>query len=279
MLESWFLKIFLNMMKHTVWLVSAFALWIAASPVAADPGASAIPRNVAVLSLAGKTLMVHSVVQQVGSSLPSERRHALPIEEPVFDQAALLEADRVLKRIAPGIKPVLMMTADNALYQTQNAMFDQPAQNIEHRDYLLSLLKERGVSHLLLVTRHRDNAAFKLTNGYAGNGSLEGLGFFIDDMFETRDMQTREIATGMVVPFAHIKVRLLDAGTLQVLAEASTRQSTIITRSSSSRKAEEIWTSLGTADKVRYINRLLGCAMDATLPSLMGGSAADQGCQ
>lgn len=239
-------------------------------------------RTYAVMSLAGNAISVLGVSQQVGSTLPSQTRKVIPIDDPVFDQAALLAADAVIKSRMPGTAPVLMMSADKGLYLAQNDMFEAPAANTENREYLKSLLKERGVTHLLLVTKMRENAAFKLTNGYAGNGSLEGLGFFIDEMYETRNTVTRDVSTGMVVPYAYVKVRLLDAATLEQLGEAGAKASTIIVRPSASAKAQEIWTTLSNAEKIDQLRGLLGCAMQDTLPQLLssaGARASGRHCQ
>lgn len=232
----------------------------------------------AVMSLAGDAITVLGDSQQVGSNLPSHTRKVIPIQEPIFDQAVLLAADGVIKSLLPGTKPVLMMTSDQGLYKAQNAMFDLPAENNDNREYLKSLLKERGVTHLLLVTKTRENANFKLTNGHAGNGSLEGLGFFVDEMFETRNEETLDRSIGMVVPYAYVKVRLLDAGTLALVGQASARESRIIVRPSASPKAQELWTTLSHADKVDHLRGLLGCAMRVTLPQLLG-SATGTRCQ
>ena len=230
------------------------------------------------MSLAGDAITVLGDSQQVGSNLPSHTRKVIPIAEPIFDQAVLLAADSLIKSLVPGAKPVLMMSDDPGLYKAQNALFDAPAENVDNREYLKGLLKERGVTHLLLVTKTRANAEFALTNGHAGNGSLEGLGFFVDEMFETRNQVTREVATGMVVPYAYVKVRLLDANTLELVGQAVAKQSRIIVRPGVSRKAEEIWTTMANAEKVDHLRQLLGCAMRQTLPQLLAADAGTR-CQ
>lgn len=255
---------------------SCFALMLTC--VCASAMAQSAQRSYAVMSLAGDALTVLGDSQQVGSNLPSHTRKVIPIQDPIFDQAVLLAADAVIKSLVPGAKPVLMMSADQGLYKAQNALFDAPAENVDHREYLKSLLKERGVTHLVLVTKTRDNATFALTNGHAGNGSLEGLGFFVDEMFETRNQVTRELATGMVVPYAYVKVRLLDANSLELVGQASAKESRIIVRPAASPKAQEIWTTMSHADKVDHLRELLGCAMRSTLPQLLGSGAGTR-CQ
>lgn len=255
----------------------ALALSLCLLPAAAQTGA--IPPSYAILSLAGNALTVHGVRQQVGLHVSGQSATVFPIQEPVFDTAALTAADAIVRQVLPGAQPVLLMSSDAGLYQAQNAMFEAPAANEENRAYLRSLLKERGVSRLLLVTRLRDNAHFELTNGHAGNGSLEGLGFFVDELFETINKQTRERSTGMVVPFAYVKVRLLDAVTLAVLGEADATASRIIVRPAASATADAIWLSLSNAQKTAHLRQLLGCAMQSTVPQLLAAAPLTTRCQ
>lgn len=249
----------------------ALALLLGVLPAAAHTPAT--QPSYAILSLAGNALTVHGERQQVGLRVSGQSATVFPIQEPVFDTAALTAADAVLKKLVPGTTPVLMMSSDAGLYQAQNGMFDAPGANEENRAYLRSLLKERGVSRLLLVTRLRENARFNLTNGHAGSGTLEGLGFFIDEMFETRNTETNEHSIGMVVPFAYVKVRLLDADTLAVLGEANATVSRIIVRPAASATADAVWQSLSGAEKTTHLRQLLGCAMQSTVPQLLGATA------
>lgn len=255
----------------------ALALLLSVLPATAQTPAT--QPSFAILSLAGNALTVHGVRQQVGLHVSGQSATVFPIQDPVFDTAALTAADAVVRRVVPGAQPVLLMSADPGLYQAQNAMFETPAANADNRAYLRSLLKERGVSRLLLVTRLRDNARFELSNGHAGNGTLEGLGFFVDELFETYNKETRDRATGMVVPFAYVKVRLLDADTLAVLGEANATASRIIVRPAASTTADDIWLTLSNGEKTGHLRALLACAMQSTVPQLLAAAPAEARCQ
>lgn len=234
--------------------------------------AQTAPRSYAVMSLVGNAISVHTVRPGVGSRTNADSKHVLAIAEPVFDVAALKAANSAILSAQPGAKVVLMTTQDAGLYQAQNAMFDDGAANKDNRDYLVSLLKERGVSHLVLITKLRANAAFKVRNGYAGNGSLEGLGFFIDDTTLLRNTTTNESSIGMLTPFAHVKLRLLDAKTLALVGEGEAVESTIINRPSATANAMEMWTSLTSATKIDYIDSLLVSAMNEAIPKVIGNA-------
>lgn len=228
------------------------------------------PRSYAVMSLIGNAISVHTIRPEVGSRTNADSKHVLPIAEPVFDVAALKAANSAILAAQPGAKVVLMTTQDAGLYLAQNAMFEAAAANKDNRDYLISLLKERGVSHLVLITKLRANAAFKVRNGYTGSGSLEGLGFFIDDTTLLRNSVTNDSSIGMLTPFAHMKLRLLDAKTLELVGEGDVAESTIIHRPSAVGNAMEMWTSLTSATKIDYIDSLLVSGMKKAMPELLG---------
>lgn len=231
--------------------------------------AETAPRSYAVMSLIGNSISVHAVRPEVGSRTDGNSKHVLPIADPVFDVAALKAANSAIKQLQPGAKVVLMSTQDAGLYKAQNAMFDEAHANQDNRDYLISLLKDRGVSHLVLITRLRANAKFELRDGYAGSGSLEGLGFYIDDTTLLRNTQTSESSIGMLTPFAHVKLRLLDARTLALVGEEGAVESTIIHRPSASPNAMDMWTKLTSATKIDYLDGLLNNAMKTAVPALL----------
>lgn len=231
--------------------------------------AETAPRSYAVMSLIGNAISIHTFRPAVGMRSEAETRNVLPIAEPVFDAAALRAANTAIKQVEPSARIVLMMTQDAGLYQAQNAMFDEAHANKDNRDYLVSLLKDRGVTHLLLITKERDNARFKLTNGFAGKGSLEGIGFYIDDTTRFRNSETSDSSDGMLGPFAYVKVRLLDAATLQLVRQIRAIGSTILVRPSAMPNAMEMWTSMASAKKVEHIEDLLNQAMKEAIAPVL----------
>lgn len=226
-------------------------------------------RSYAVMSLVGDAISVHMLRPEVGSRTDANSKHVLPITDPVFDVAALKAANSAILAAQPRAKVVLMSTQDAGLYKAQNTMFTDAYANKDNRDYLVSLLKERGVSHMVLVTKLRANAKFEVRGGFTGSGSLEGLGFYIDDTTELRNTKTSDSSIGMLTPFAHVKLRLLDAATLALVGEEDAVESTIIVRPSASPSAMDMWTKLTSATKIDYIDALLGDAMKTAMPGLL----------
>ncbi len=167
-----------------------------------------------------------------------------------------------------------MMTQDKGLYRAQNDMFEQPGEHTEDREFLKSLLKEQRVTHALVISKFRSVASLKLKTTTEGSGQLEGLGFYIDDMIRLNNTADQTSAQGMVAPFAYVRVRLVDAMTLDVLAEGTARQSTVIAQPSAESSGMELFRKMTGADKARHLRAALDAAMGTVLPAVVAGNPA-----
>lgn len=230
---------------------------------------SAPIRSVAVLSLAGNSLALHVQRHQVGSRTENAPVEVRPVDDPVFDQVAIIAARRSLLKLLPNAKLSLMTTQDKGLYSAQNDMFEHPEQHAEDREYLKSLLKEQGVSHAIVISKFRSVAAIKLVDATVGSGALEGLGFYVDDMINTLNRSDSTSSRGMVAPFAYVRVRLVDADSLKVVGEGTTKQSFIIARPSADSTGMETFNKMSGADKIGNVRTALERAMDAVMPGVL----------
>jgi hypothetical protein len=227
------------------------------------------PRSYAVLSLAGNTLALHANRHQVGSRTDHAPAQVLTLEDQIFDEAAIIAARAAILSTEPRAKLSLMMTQDKGLYGAQNDMFERPDAHTEDRDYLKSLLKTQGATHLVLISKFRSIAQFQLYNSSEGTGVLEGMGFYVDDMINLRRMDTQDGARGMLVPFAYVRVRLLDAATLAVVHEATAKQSVVMTQPSLESTGMQLFQAQTSADKVQHMRHLLTLAMADMIPRVL----------
>jgi len=226
-------------------------------------------RSIAVLSLAGNSLALHAERHQVGSRTENAPIEVLPVEDPVFDQVAIIAARAKLTKLLPQVKLSLMTTQDKGLYSAQNDMFEHPEQHVEDREYLRSLLKEQGVSHAIVISKFRSVAAIKLIDTTVGSGALEGLGFYVDDMINTINRGDNTSSRGMVAPFAYVRVRLVEADSLRVVGQGTAKQSFVIVRPSADSSGMDTFNKMTGADKVRNVRTALEYAMDAALPNAL----------
>lgn len=226
-------------------------------------------RSIAVLSLAGNSLALHVERHQVGSRTENAPVEVRPMEDPVFDQVAIIAARTSLLRMLPNAKLNLMTTQDKGLYSAQNDMFEHPEQHPEDREYLKTLLKEQGVSHAIVISKFRSVAAIKLVDATVGTGALEGLGFYVDDMIQTLNRGDNTSSRGLVAPFAYVRVRLVEADSLKVVGQGTAKQSFVIARPSADSSGMDTFNKMTGADKIKNVRTALECAMDAVLPSVL----------
>ncbi len=223
----------------------------------------------AVLSLVGDSLTLQANRHEVGSHTNNAPRQVLAMSDQLFDQLTLIAARGGIAALQPDAKAVLMATQDPGLYRAQNAMFEQPEAHQEDRDYLKSLLKDQGVSYLVLISKYRSNAVMELDNAMIGSGALEGLGFYVDDMINIRNTTTNDTARGIMVPFAYLRLRLLDARTLEVVRETTVRKSRINARPSVESSGMDSFNDLNGTDKAKQIRAVLEDAMAGALPAVL----------
>lgn len=226
-------------------------------------------RSVAVLSLAGNSLALHVQRHQVGSRTDSAPVEVRPIDDPVFDQVAIIAARSSLLKLLPDAKLNLMTTQDKGLYSAQNDLFEHPEQHVDDREYLKTLLKEQGVSHAIVISKFRGVAAIKLVDATVGSGALEGLGFYVDDMIETLNRRDDTRSRGMVAPFAYVRVRLVEAESLKVVGEGTAKQSFVIAHPSADSSGMDTFNKMTGADKIKHVRTALECAMEAILPGVL----------
>ena len=148
-------------------------------------------------------------------------------------------------------------------------MFEDVEANKDNRTYLSSLLSNRAITQLILITKNRAYAEFKVENGLVGSGRLEGLGFYMDN--ETRLMNSRSLVTGsgFVASFVYLKVRLIDAQTLTVLKEVNVKESDLNVNYQITQVHQVAWDATTSEQKVRRLNEVLAGAMGDAIPALL----------
>lgn len=255
------------MLKTHASLVFAFCVSLLAPQL--SHAADEVVPNVAVMSLIGDRISTEVFTRTTGSKVDGNRKVLMPIDNPVFEQEAILAANAAFKLLRPGVKTTLMVTPDKGLYQAQNDMFESVDSNKDNRIYLASLLKNRAATQLILITKHRSYAEFKLEHGHVGSGRIEGLGFYMDN--ETRLLNTRSLAmgNGFVAAYVYVKVRLIDAETLEVLKEVIVKESDLNGNFSITSPQLAAWDSITSQQKITRLNEVIAGAICEAIPKLL----------
>lgn len=253
-------------MKKT--LLALSALLLVGSAYAADA-----PRKYGILSLAGDSISTVTYVPEIGSHLDTNDKQVYSLgDNTTFDEAAIRAASAAVQQAQPEADRFLMLSTDAELHKMQNAMFDEPASNQANRDFLKSLWKDKGLTHLILVTKYRADAELKFTQESGGTGKIEGLGFYMDNRVEVTSHKgdKNHDTQGVLMPYAYIKLRLINADTLAVEREVRLKQSELVTYAAdAAERAVRTWQALTAKEKTDYLDRLLREAVTDGVPRLL----------
>lgn len=238
------------------------------APLAGRAADEPVP-NVAFLSLAGDSITTQLFARGTGSKMDANRKMVMPIDNPVLDVEAIQAANKAFKMLRPGVMTTLLVTADKDLFKAQNDLFDEVDANRDNRTYLSSLLSKRAVTQLILITKNRAYAEFRVQDGLVGGGRIEGLGFYMDN--ETRLMNSRSLVTGsgFVATFVYLKVRLIDAQTLNVLKEVNVKESDLNVNYQLTEVHQVAWDATTGEQKFKRLSEVIAGAMEDAIPALL----------
>lgn len=245
-----------------------FAALLVAAGIGGMPAhaADTAPRSYALLSLAGDSISTVLERLQTGSKLDQNDKQVIPITDKVFDLSAIEAANAVIKKAEPQARTVLLVTPDPGLYKAQNDMFESAGAHADDRTFLKSLLTNRKVSHLVLVTKLRADADIWLSNAPISTGRLEGLGYYMNNSVRIMDSKTLNNASGVLAPFAYIKLRLIDAETLEVVKEVVEKHANPVGNFAGNRAS---WGALDATQKIEYLSLTLQDAVNKAMPRLL----------
>ena len=196
-----------------------------------------------------------------GSRLDRNERQSLPIEDPAFDVAAAVAAERAIKEALPSADRLRMSVRDKRLFALQDSVFEPGPASDGLRQALQTLLLDAKATHLMLITKRRDTAQFRLADGHIGDGQIEGIGIFIDNTVGLDDPSSRQTGTGYFACYAYVKATLVDVATMRVLGASNGTDSMMTTAIGVS--ATSAWEALSAEGKAQNLMRVADRAVYA----------------
>jgi hypothetical protein len=233
-----------------VFLVHAFA-------------AAAAERSYAILSVAADRLLLSQSEMTTGSRLDRNTRQYLPIPDGSLDRMILRAVDAQVARIAREAKVVLLVSQDPKVFAASARAIDSGG-IASLVPVVRGIVPPGAATHLILVTKHRAEARGQLMDGTTGQGLIEGLGFYLDRQFHTRDYEKGDTARGLIMPFAYLRFALIDLATGDVLREHPETLSSLVPSPS-----KTPWETLTDEDKARYLEQLVTQAAQRGVPALL----------
>ena len=233
----------------------AFAATLAMPVVANEP-----VRTYAAISLIADGLRHVGHEASTGSLLSTNPVEVVPLGFDVLELPALRAVLGAVMASDTKGKVMPLKITDAAVYKRQAVMVSGDKASLP--DDMLAPLKQAGVTHLVLVTRHRAEARMDAGTAKLGTGWVEGVGFYLDRETPIKAIGQSELTTGYIAPFVYLRVALIDMQSLKVVSTQVSTAGRVITASNRNVGADP-WTILSDAEKIE------------TLKSMIQGQIAD----
>ena len=223
-------------------------------------------RQFAVLSLIGDRLLVVQYYPNEGFRNDNNLSASVHLDDNSLDKTALLAADATLQKIEPGVKPVLLVAKDTALYETQAELARTGKGAKELMPALGPMLRGSGATHLVLITKLKHEARVQqIKDTVLGSGMLEGLGFYVDTGRTMPNAPQGQLAPGVLGPFAYFRLELIDIASGQVLRE----EKVVASRTFTNPESGNAWSALSNKDKILALQDIIRRETTNALPNLI----------
>lgn len=249
-------------MKHTVALLLGLAIFSSAQA----NGGDVQYKKIAILSLIGDVMTIDTYRQRVGTSVDSNRQQIVPLPTPVFDHTALVAAEEALTKLLPTASVATLMVptsgsdSDPARLLTDDKVLASSS--------TIAALRENGFTQLLAIAKFRAPARLQLFRQVVGNGHLRGLGFYVDNILQTKIVDSGEVGRGFIAPYVYIRLVLLDLKSLASLGDERITVSEVRSAASNSTGSDS-WGAITPAEKVSMLQTLIQEGIAETVPRLL----------
>ena len=239
--------------KHRLAAALVFAAAVFA-PVAAHA------QKYAVISLIGDRMQLAFARGVEGQPVDRIERRYVALDDSAIDRAALLAANEQIKKLKPGSEPVLLQAFERSYFDTSGGT----SAIIE---WIRQLVKDKKVTHAILITKLTYGGIPQVEKPYVGNGDLEGVGFFVGREPPPTGADPNGGGPGFLAPFAYFMVSLVDLSTGQVLREEKGLASRAI--SATATDTGNPWDALSGTEKIRTLIDMVGKEIATLMPKLL----------
>jgi len=243
-------------------LAVAAMLGLAGGARAADPPA----RIYAVISLVGDQFSVIKRRPQIGAHRDTNERLEFPVADAHFDRMAMTGA--AIRRARPGVDVLQASIRDPRLFAAQDKLLTETPESHDLRVALQGLLAKYGATHLVLVTKRRNEASFKIVNSTIGSGTISGIGFYLDSVTTMVREGSKEASPGFLSTYAYVTVSLLDAASLRLVRSEYALESSMALAVDST-EAVRAWDALTPEGKVASLERVLRNGVDRATTAVL----------
>jgi hypothetical protein len=241
-------------------------------PAGADtppPPPLAPPKVLGIFSLLGDSLqVVQATDAPADTRIERQARENLDVKGLSLDSVALKQANLRAAQVWPQARIEMFRSNEALTVPAQRAVADG-AQRAELPDWMVRTIEAKKLTHLLIITRDQGDVNVRTAEGNTvGRGKSQGVGFYLDTLYEMRNITTGEMSSGLMAGYVHLRLTLMDADSGEVLRRYDVHDSRAVAPNAKSTGLDP-WTYLSTADKVKMLRNLVEIGMDRAMADIV----------
>ena len=252
--------------RHTLAALAA-AAWAAAA--FAGRAGAATPQHYAVISLIGDEIELVYASMQTGGTVDRNIRKPMPDADGSFDKIALLAISQAIERGEPGARVSLLGLPPSALHRDPDRMFGGNALALPGS--LVDAINNAQATRVVVLTKQRSETKIQLHSDTIGSGHLRGLGYYIDPHTKLVMRDSGVSDTGLLAPFAYVRLTLADARDGRILGQRKITATRVYPVAESA-VAVDPWDVLAPEQKVERLRALLQTALAQETRLLLAGA-------
>lgn len=226
-------------------------------------------RKLGVFSLLGDGLQLVFAAPVTDTRLDRNLRESLPTKEIGFDQAALRAVTRVMGARQPQAQ-LQMFRATTPVPLADQRLVADGAARAELPAWVIEAINRNKLTHILLVTRNRGDARFPVNEGFSvGRGTVEGIGYYLDNTTEIRNRETGLPSTGFLGAYMMVRVQLMDVSSGDMVGSETIRVGQMFAGRRDT-EAANIWNALDPQEKVEVLRQMVESNVERVLPGVLG---------
>jgi hypothetical protein len=253
--------------------LAAAALVATAAPVRSATAAPAGMDRLGVFSLLGDGLQLTKAGPITDTRLDRNVRESLPTKDVGFDQAALRAINKSLPALAPRTALHMFRATQPMTLEEQRAVSDG-ATRAQLPAWIADTINRQRLTHVLLLTRHRGDAQFPVTDGFTvGRGTVDGIGYYLDSDTDIKNRATGLPSQGFLGAYVMLRLQLLEVASGNVIGSETVRAGQLYAGMRDA-EAANVWNALEPVEKVTVLRDMVQSNVERVLPALLRGGDA-----
>ncbi len=218
-------------------------------------GAQGSARVIGLMSLVADEFVVVGQEGTTGTKLDQNAREVVRIDGGAIERVVLGTAMKAVARVQPNAKVMPMLVNEPRYYRGQADWIEGDKATLPAE--LTEALRNAGMTHLVLVQKHRADARMNTGRVSLGTGKLEGVGFYVDRITRLQLEGTSERTVGYFAPYLYARVLLVDLGAMRVVAKREVTRGDVVLASQTGAAGGDPWDWLDAKGKLQAIAAMI----------------------